>query len=115
MSDDSLFAFADEAPLTNTFKETSTDHWLVLSVEDDPGYQLSLQMGLADMVVQDKPVKLLTASSASQAADIIARHPTLSVILLDVVMEQDDAGLLLVNTIRNLIGCLLYTSPSPRD
>ncbi|WP_137165901.1 EAL domain-containing protein [Salinimonas lutimaris] len=104
MSDNSLFAFADETPQTDVSREISTDYWQVLSVEDDPGYQLSLKMGLADMVVQDKPVKLLTASSASQAADIIARHPNLSVILLDVVMEQDDAGLLLVNTIRNLIG-----------
>ncbi|AXR07720.1 putative bifunctional diguanylate cyclase/phosphodiesterase [Salinimonas sediminis] len=103
MNDDSLFTFAEEIEQSPSDPAVSGE-WLVLSVEDDPGYQQSLELGLRGLTVNSLPIRLLTASSAAQAAAIIAEHDDIAVILLDVVMEHDDAGLFLVNTIRNVLG-----------
>jgi len=78
--------------------------WKVLSVEDDPTYQASLVYGLKGLSVMERPVEVLTAGSAFQAARLIAANPSISVILLDVVMEEEDAGLRLVGTVREVLG-----------
>ena len=79
-------------------------HFKVLSVEDDPDYQAALMNGLSALNYEGKQVTFLTASSASEAATVIAANPDISVIFLDVVMETDVAGLRLVRTIREVIG-----------
>ena len=101
MTSESLFSFTEEdkAPTTKP-----SDHWKVLSVEDDPAYQASLSFALENQRIFDRHISLLKANSAKDAAAIIAANPDISVILLDVVMETDDAGLKLVNTIREVIG-----------
>ncbi|MBU2413995.1 MAG: DUF3369 domain-containing protein, partial [Gammaproteobacteria bacterium] len=76
----------------------------VLSVEDDPDYQEALMNGLSALNYDGKQVEFLTASSASEAATVIAANPDISVIFLDVVMETDVAGLRLIRTIRDVIG-----------
>ncbi len=82
---------------------TSTPPWKVLSVEDDAGYQASLIHALALIQVDGRSLQVLKARSAVEAARILPEHRDISIVLLDVVMEQDDAGLRLVNTIRNVI------------
>ncbi len=81
----------------------STAPWKVLSVEDDAGYQASLIHALALIQVDGRSLQVLKARSALEAARILPEHRDISIILLDVVMEQEDAGLRLVNTIRNVI------------
>jgi len=76
----------------------------VLSVEDDPDYQAALINGLSSLNYDGKEVEFLTASSASEAATVIAANPDIAVIFLDVVMETDKAGLRLIRTIREVIG-----------
>jgi len=78
--------------------------WKILSVEDDINYQSTLRFAIQDIEILGKTVEFLTAQSAGEAAVVIGEHPDISVILLDVVMEKDDAGLSLVKTIRELIG-----------
>ena len=86
-------------------KENSDPNvWRILTVEDDPTYQASLVYALEMHTVSEKPLEILTANSAAQAATIIANTPDIAVILLDVVMEDDDAGLRLVGTIREILG-----------
>ncbi len=103
MTNDALFSFAEEVEPASLSSVTAPE-WLVLSVEDDAGYQQSLALGLKGLTINNAPIRLLTASSAAQAAKVIAEHDNIAVILLDVVMEHDDAGLFLINTIRNVIG-----------
>lgn len=100
MSTKALFTFAEPA----TTAPNPSSHWKVLSVEDDPNYQNSLVYCLKSVQVLERPLQILTASSGAGAAEILARNPDICLILLDVVMEDDDAGLLLVNTIREVIG-----------
>ncbi|QPG06109.1 EAL domain-containing protein [Salinimonas marina] len=103
MTNDALFSFAEEIEPSSLSSVTAPE-WLILSVEDDAGYQQSLSLGLKGLTINNAPIRLLTANSAAQAAKVIAEHDNIAVILLDVVMEHDDAGLFLVNTIRNVIG-----------
>lgn len=76
----------------------------MLSVEDDRGYQASLTYGLRGLTVLGRPVELLSANSATEAAVLLANQTDIGLILLDVVMEEEDAGLRLVETIRNTLG-----------
>ena len=78
--------------------------WTILSVEDDINYQRSIELSLDGLEVDGQRVNILTANSALDAAAILSSIDNISVILLDVVMETDDAGLHLVDTIRNVIG-----------
>ena len=76
----------------------------VLSVDDDPAFQQSLRMALSDFRFNDSPLRLLTASSSSEAKEVMVANPDVSAILLDVVMESDDAGLQLVRAVREQLG-----------
>ncbi|MBA4094590.1 MAG: hypothetical protein C0489_10945, partial [Candidatus Accumulibacter sp.] len=61
---------------------------------------------LAGLEVQDRPLEFLHAHSAHAARALLARESDIAVILLDVVMEQPDAGLHLVRHIRETLGML---------
>ncbi|MBV1788184.1 EAL domain-containing protein [Marinobacterium sp. D7] len=100
MPESELFQFSEPAAVN----EKLVTPWKVLSVEDDLTYQSSLIYSLRGLIVRGRPVEVLTANSMSQAAVIISRHSDISVILLDVVMEEDDAGLRLAETIRDVLG-----------
>ena len=76
----------------------------ILSVEDNLDYQEALVNSLSTLNVDGKTIEVLTANSAAKAASLIAMHSDISVILLDVVMETDEAGLRLINTIREGLG-----------
>ncbi|SEG83884.1 putative bifunctional diguanylate cyclase/phosphodiesterase [Marinobacterium lutimaris] len=78
--------------------------WKLLSVEDDPTYQASLLYSLGNLEYDGIPVEILTAGSAAEAASQLSAHPDIAVVLLDVVMDEDDSGLRLVNTIRERLG-----------
>jgi EAL domain-containing protein (putative c-di-GMP-specific phosphodiesterase class I)/GGDEF domain-containing protein len=84
--------------------EQRSHTYKVLSVEDDLDYQEALINALVTLNYDDKDVEILTANSAREAIKVIAKNPDISVILLDVIMEADDAGLRLVDTIRDGIG-----------
>ncbi|MDE1174854.1 MAG: EAL domain-containing protein [Parvibaculaceae bacterium] len=76
----------------------------ILSVDDDETFQNSLRLSLSGFFYRGSKPQFLTARSATQAARILADDPDISVILLDVVMETDDAGLRLVRNIREMQG-----------
>lgn len=96
------FVFSDDE--SNIFPQQAHVRWKILSVEDDPVYQASLLHGLSGLQFRGQDVEVLTASSAVQAAEILAEHDDIAVMLLDVVMEQDDAGLRLVSSVREVLG-----------
>jgi len=74
--------------------------WRVLIVDDEPAVHEVSRLLLADASFEGRPVELASAWSAAQARDDLARHPGTALVLLDVVMETDDAGLALVRHIR---------------
>ncbi len=75
--------------------------WIVLVVDDDPEIHTMTRVLLRDFTFQDRRFEVLSAYSAAEARILIAQHPEVPVVLLDVVMESDDAGLLLARDIRD--------------
>lgn len=98
---DELFVFED---VSRNEEDDTVKTWKVLSVEDDTCYQETLALTVKNMVIDGRHVEFMTASSATTAASIIAQHSDIAVILLDVIMERELAGLYLAETIRNVIG-----------
>ena len=98
---DEVFAFAAESDPQGS---ENGNGWKILSVEDDATYQASLLHNLRGITVDDSPVNVLTASSAAMAANVLSEHPDIALVLVDVVMEEDDAGLTLVRSIRDVLG-----------
>ena len=74
-------------------------------MDDDPEVHTSTAFALADTEIPGRHLKLSHAHSASEALSILrdSGHD-IAVILLDVVMETDDAGLRVVRVIREELG-----------
>lgn len=77
--------------------------WQVLIVDDDADVHRATEMALRDLSIEGRPLQLLHAYSRQEAMDVVAQHEDLAVILLDVVMESDDAGLRLVHDVRDTL------------
>ena len=94
MSEDELL-FAPEE------KEASAETpWTVMIVDDDAEVHSFTKLALHDFTFERKSLRFLSAYSAAEATEILQKHDDIAVILLDVVMESETAGLDLVETIR---------------
>jgi len=78
--------------------------WLVLVVDDEPDVIAITRAALHGCMYEKRPIRILGACSAAAGRDMLERYPEIAVILLDVVMESDDAGLQLVRHIRTEMG-----------
>ncbi|BAL25928.1 bifunctional diguanylate cyclase/phosphodiesterase [Azoarcus sp. KH32C] len=78
--------------------------WKVAIVDDDEDVHRSTELSLANVEILGRPLVFLHAYSAEQARSLFADERDIAVILLDVVMETQDAGLKLVDEIRNELG-----------
>ncbi|HEY0921318.1 DUF3369 domain-containing protein [Rheinheimera pacifica] len=95
MSDDFLFAEEPE-PIIAVLNGS----WKVLIVDDEPEVHAVTKLALSDFTFQSKNLSFISAYSGSEAKQLIKQHPDTAIILLDVVMETDDAGLLVARYIR---------------
>lgn len=95
MSDDFLFAEEPEPIIT-----VLNGSWKVLIVDDEPEVHAVTKLALSDFTFQSKNLTFFSAYSGSEARSLIKQHPDTAIILLDVVMETDDAGLLVARYIR---------------
>ncbi|KRT54071.1 HD domain-containing phosphohydrolase [endosymbiont of Ridgeia piscesae] len=78
--------------------------WKVLIVDDERGVHDVTLLALRDFRFHQRRLEFLHAYSAADARALLDEHPDTAVILLDVVMEADDAGLALVSHIREQLG-----------
>lgn len=74
--------------------------WKILIVDDDDEVHKLTRLVLGDVTFEERPISFLSALSSREAPDILAVHPDIALVFLDVVMETDDAGLKLVQYIR---------------
>jgi diguanylate cyclase (GGDEF)-like protein len=75
-------------------------YYKLLIVDDEPDVHTITHLALDDFRFQEMGLLFLHAYSAAQAREILEREKDIAVVLLDVVMESDDAGLQLVRYIR---------------
>ena len=78
-----------------------SDKWRILIVDDEEDVHTLTHFALDDYVYQGKGLEFISANSAQEAKMILEQHLDIAVILLDVVMESNDAGLQLVRYIRD--------------
>lgn len=75
--------------------------WNVLIVDDENDVHEMTLLALKDFQFAERTLQIFQAMSASEARDILRVETNIAVALIDVVMETDDAGLQLVDFIRN--------------
>ncbi|OGO76349.1 MAG: serine/threonine protein phosphatase, partial [Chromatiales bacterium RIFOXYA1_FULL_46_5] len=95
-SDDETLMFAADAEVT----DDQHPSWTVLIVDDEPEIHQITLMALRDFSFLQHKLQFISAYSAAEARDILSKNNGIALILLDVVMETDDAGLVLVRYIR---------------
>ncbi|NUB04799.1 DUF3369 domain-containing protein [Azospirillum sp. Vi22] len=104
MSDEFLFADDEPGIEADTARETApepVDPWIILIVDDDPAIHATTKMVLRGFTFEGRPAQFLSAGTAAEARSLLEQNPAIAVVLLDVVMESDDAGLRLVRMIRS--------------
>jgi len=88
----------DEAPTGDA--SAAGPPWKVAVIDDDGAVHDGTRFALQDYVLNGRGLELLSARSAAEGRRLLSEHPDTAVILLDVVMESDTAGLDLVDVIR---------------
>ncbi|MEZ5670892.1 MAG: hypothetical protein R3E08_00285 [Thiotrichaceae bacterium] len=78
--------------------------WKILIVDDEPEVHAVTRLTISDLVFNGKKIELISAMSGKEARAILARESDVAVALVDIVMETEDAGLRLVNHIRDELG-----------
>ena len=79
-------------------------YWKLLIVDDEPAIHGVTTMVLSGLRFRGRSLRFLSAYDGLQARQLLAEHDDIALILLDVVMESDDAGLQLVRHIRDVLG-----------
>ncbi|MCG8510948.1 MAG: DUF3369 domain-containing protein [Rhodospirillales bacterium] len=98
MNDFLVFRDDDEEVKRSTH---ATAPWRILIVDDEPDIHDVTKIALAGFEFGGAPLEFLHAYSGAEARDILAREPDIALVLLDVIMESDDAGLNVVEHVRN--------------
>ncbi len=94
-----LFA-PTNSPLT---KQNQVQKWKVLIVDDVEDIHTVIRLALGGFFYKKKSIEFIDAYSGTEAKKMLQENPDISLILLDVVMETDNAGLELVKYIRETI------------
>ncbi|MEO2218614.1 DUF3369 domain-containing protein [Chromobacterium vaccinii] len=74
--------------------------WKVLIVDDEKDVHTATRIALRGISYKERPLELLSAYSGAEAFQMLQQHQDIALIMLDVVMESEDAGLRLVHRIR---------------
>lgn len=75
-------------------------NWKVLIVDDEPDVHSLTKLLLRNFNYRKRGLNFLSAYSATEARDVMRDNPDIALVLLDVVMETEHAGLALVDFIR---------------
>ena len=84
--------------------EKEENPWKILIVDDEEDIHSVTQIALRNFSYEGRGIEFYNAYSAAEAKTIIEKNPDIALILLDVVMETNQAGLDLVRYIRESIG-----------
>ena len=77
--------------------------WKLMIVDDEPAIHLLTRTVLQDFRFEERGFSFVDAYTGEQAIQLIQQHPDTAVMLLDVVMENDHAGLDVVRYIRETL------------
>lgn len=92
------FIFADEH--TDEVEQQQAACWKLLIVDDEKEIHAVTKLALRDFEFLGRKIDFISAYSGEEAKAIITQETDIAVILLDVVMETDDAGLRVARFVR---------------
>lgn len=98
MSDTLEFADERTAPVRR-----QREPWILLVVDDEEEVHAVTALALDDFQMCGRNIRFLHAYSGRQAREILDREPDVALVLLDVVMENENAGLNVVEYVRNVL------------
>ena len=98
-SDELIFAPGDDDDSNPSSGKNSTP-WKIVIVDDDPSIHDVTKMALGGFSFAERNLEFLSAFSGAEAKQLLAEHPDSAIVLLDVVMEDDHAGLDVAKYIR---------------
>jgi response regulator RpfG family c-di-GMP phosphodiesterase len=99
LDSESLFFAPEAEPSPPTKWERP---WELLIVDDDPDVHKITRLLLRSFRLDGEALEMESAYSSSEAKKYLLEHPNTALVLLDVVMETEDAGLQLVHWIRDV-------------
>lgn len=102
MTTNQQYLFADEPPAQH---QTNPDlpGWKVLIVDDEKEVHAVTRLSLMDVSFEQRGLAFLSAYSRAEAQQLVSEHHDIALILLDVVMDTDDAGLKVTEFVRNTV------------
>ncbi|WP_305045354.1 DUF3369 domain-containing protein [Geoalkalibacter sp.] len=99
--DDDEIHFAEE--IAEEALDAGCAGWKLLIVDDEEMTHHATRIALDTYRFEDRPLTFLSAYSGRDACELLARHRDIAIVLLDVVMESDDAGLRVVRYLRETL------------
>ncbi|PWF41746.1 PAS domain-containing protein [Massilia glaciei] len=77
--------------------------WRILIVDDDVDVHVVTKFALSNTGFQGRRLSFLHAYSGKEALDVMRKTPDVALMLLDVIMETSDAGLLVAREVRETL------------
>jgi len=103
-SDDEIFLY-DAEPEQTAYRFADEDYlahrWKVMIVDDEKSVHQATKRVLSDFHFEGKKLKIISAFSKSEAKALMRQHPDTAIILLDVMMDGEKAGLEIASFIRD--------------
>jgi DNA-binding NtrC family response regulator len=93
--DQELVTFVEDGTAVPVDEEAR--RWKVVVIDDDEAVHDGTRFALYDYVLDGQGLEIVSAYSAQEGRETMRAHPDAAVVLLDVVMESDVAGLELVD------------------
>ena len=75
--------------------------WRILIVDDELDVHAVTRLALKNISFKDQDIEIVSAYSGQEGFDVLAKDPDICMVLLDVVMETENAGLVLAQRIRD--------------
>lgn len=98
-NDEELF-FAEE---DEQIEESNKQKWKIMIIDDEEEIHQVTKMALNDFTFENKGITFISAYSAAEAKKMLTKHPDVALLLLDVIMESDQAGLDVVKYVRDTL------------
>ncbi|MEZ2321310.1 MAG: adenylate/guanylate cyclase domain-containing protein [Microcoleus sp.] len=99
-AEDENLIFIEEDEREQKTRESS---WKVLIVDDEIEIHHITKLALREFCFENKSINFVSAYSGKEAKEIIKENQDIALILLDVVMETEEAGLEVVKYIRDIL------------
>lgn len=92
---------AEDIPVLSAGRSVYKKPWKIIIADDEEEVHTMTRMVLRKFTFEDRPVELISTFTGIETLRVMEEQPDIAVILLDVVMEKENAGLEVVRKIRD--------------